>query len=143
MTQPKLFLATKGLVVHDGKVLILREAEAYVDGANIGKYDFPGGRLEPGEHYSDALEREVLEETGLSIKIGIPITVREWRPTVRGEEWQVVAMFFLCHATSSDVRLSKDHDVYEWINPREYEKYSLISNLKSVFEEYLKITKKF
>ena len=70
---PKLFLATKAFIIYEGKVLILRESGSYQDGTNAGRYDLPGGRLNPGEKYDEALAREVLEETGLTIKIKKPL----------------------------------------------------------------------
>ncbi len=136
--EPKLFVATKAVVVYKGKILILREAGSYVDGTNMGRYDVPGGRLHPGERFNEALEREVLEETGLRIQIGNPVAVNEWRPTVRGEQWQIVGIFFECEATSSEVTLSKDHDTFAWIDPKEYQSQHLIENLHPVFEKYLK-----
>lgn len=136
--EPKIFVATKAIVVYDGKVLILREAGEYDDGTNEGRYDVPGGRLRPGEQFAEALKREVFEETGLSINIGDPIAVGEWRPVVKEEPWQVVGTFFLCEAPVPAVKLSPDHDGYEWIDPKEYKKYPLIGNLENVFEKYLK-----
>ena len=136
--EPKLFIATKAVIVHEGKILILREAGSYAEGTNMGRYDFPGGRLKPGEHFSQALGREVVEETGLSVQIGNPIAVNEWRPIVRGKQWQIVGIFFECYALSAKVIVSTDHDAYEWIDPREYKRYNIIDNLKLVFEEYLK-----
>lgn len=135
---PKLFVATKAFILHEGKVLILRESGSYQEGTNVGKYDLPGGRLNPGEAVMDGLRREIMEETGLTVEVLGPLAVNEWRPTVRGEEWHVVGMFFLCEAVSSDVRIGEDHDAYEWINPRAYKEAGVIESLSVVFEAYLK-----
>src|SRR3989338_9321118 len=115
----KLFVATKAFIIHDNKVLCLKESAKYVDGANRGKFDVVGGRLKPGERFDESLLRETKEETGLDVTIGKPFCVQEWRPVVRGEQWQIVGIFFECHATSPEVILSADHDAYEWINPKE------------------------
>ena len=61
----KLFLALKAFLVHDGKVLVLRESPKNPIGTNAGKYDVAGGRLEPGERFDETLLREIREETGL------------------------------------------------------------------------------
>lgn len=90
--EPKLFIATKAIVVHNGKVLLLHESGSYQDGTNIGRYDLPGGRLHPGERFDEALRREVLEETRLEVEIKRPVAVNEWRPVVRGEQWQIVGV---------------------------------------------------
>jgi 8-oxo-dGTP diphosphatase len=135
--EPKLFVATKAFIVHEGKILILRESGSYAVGTNTGLYDLPGGRLEPGERFNDALKREVLEETGLEVEIGRPVAVNEWRPVVRGEPWQIVGIFFECKATTSHVVVSADHDEYKWIEPADYLNYPIIDNLKPVFEAFL------
>ena len=133
----KLFIATKAFVLYQGKVLILKEAGSYTDGTNTGKYDLPGGRLKPGEQFNEALKREVFEETGLDIEIGSPISVGEWRPVVRDEQWQVVGIFFKCISDTDVVKLSEDHDSFLWIDPKDYSNYPIIENLKFVFENYL------
>ncbi len=135
---PKFFLATKAFVEYNGKVLLLRESGSYKDGTNAGCFDIPGGRLKPGERYDEALRREVFEETGLRVSLGKVITVGEWRPIVRGEQWQIVGIFFECHAESDAVSVGSDHDSYMWISPGDFEKYNLIGNLKSAFANYLK-----
>lgn len=134
----KLFVATKAFIVHQGKVLILRESSKYEDGSNVARYDVPGGRIEPGQRFDESLLREIEEETNLNVKIGNPFFVNEWRPVVRGEQWQIVGTFFECEADSNEIVLSKDHDMYEWINPEDYKKYNLIENLHPAFEAYLK-----
>jgi 8-oxo-dGTP diphosphatase len=134
----KMFVATKAFIEHEGKILVLREGSAYADGSNAGKYDIVGGRVEPGQHFRDSLLREVDEETGLNVSVGAPFFVNEWRPTVRGEKWQIVGIFFRCEATGSQVRIGEDHDHFKWINPSEYEKEGVIENLYPAFEAYLK-----
>lgn len=133
----RLFVATKAFINLDGKVLILRESSIYEDGTNANKYDVVGGRLEPGEKFDESLLREVKEETGLIVSIEKPFFVSEWRPIVRGEQWQVVGIFFKCSIVSGNVELSQDHDDYQWMDPKEFEKYDLIENLKTPFERYL------
>ncbi len=133
----KIWVATKSFIVNNGKVLILREANKYKDGTNEGKYDVVGGRIDPGQRFDESLVREIKEETGMVVKIGKPFHVGEWRPVVRGEQWQVVGTFFECFSDTDKVVLSEDHDEYLWIDPKDYKKYNLIENLYSAFESYL------
>ncbi len=135
--EPTLFIATKAFIRYQGKILILRESGSYQDGSNVGRYDLPGGRLKPGERFDEALQREISEETGLSVTIGRPVAVNEWRPVVRGEPWQIVGIFFLCEAASDVVQLSEDHDAFEWIDPATYREHGVIENLSPVFTAYL------
>jgi 8-oxo-dGTP diphosphatase len=133
----KLFVATKAFVSFNGKVLVLRESSKYQDGTNANKYDIVGGRVEPGQRFDESLLREVQEETGLTVSIGKPFFVNEWRPIVKGEQWQIVGIFFSCSAESDKVTLSADHDDFKWIEPGEYNRLNLIENLKPAFEAYL------
>ncbi len=133
----KQFIATKAFIVKDGKVLILRESAKYEDGTNVSHFDLPGGRLTPGEHLADALRREVKEETGLIIHVGNTISVGEWRPIVRNEQWQIIGIFFECSTEDSTIILSQDHDDFQWIDPHDYKNYNLIDNLKPIFVSYL------
>lgn len=136
MSAPTFFLALKAFVERDGKILILREAGTYVDGTNAAKFDVPGGRLQPGEKFDEALRREVLEETGLTVSLGKPFHLGEWRPTVRGEQWQIVGVFVRCTADAGDVVLQGDHDEFLWIDPTKHREYPLIPNLHDAFEAY-------
>lgn len=133
----KIWVATKAFLINDGKVLLLRESSKYCDGTNASRYDVVGGRVEPGQRFDESLIREIKEETGLEVKIGRPFYVGEWRPMVRGEQWQIVATFFECKSESDQVKLSEDHDEYLWIDPKDYNKYNLIPNLLGAFEAYL------
>jgi len=137
--EPKLFVAVKAFIIKDNKILILRESQNYSDGTNKGKFDLAGGRIIPGQRFDESLIREVKEETGLNIQIRKPFFINEWRPIVRGESWHIIGIFFECLAESDKVKLSKDHDMYLWINPHNYNNYNIIENLKPVFEAYLKI----
>lgn len=133
----KFFMAHKGFIVHNGLVLVLHESSNNPDGTQTGRYGLPGGRLNPGEHFLDALTREICEETGLEVAVTTPLLVDEWRPTVRGEHWQIVGVFYLCTAITTDIVLSHEHDGFLWIEPSEHTKYNLIANEHAVFDAYL------
>lgn len=137
----KIFCATKAFIVYNGKVLLLKEAGRYKDGTNVGRYDVSGGRVEPGQRFDESLLREVCEETGLEVKIGRPFFVNEWRPVVRGEQWQIIGTFFVCFAESDSVILSTDHDSFVWIDPKDFKQYDIIENLIPAFESYLGLNK--
>ena len=103
----KIFVATKAFIIHKGKILLLKESSKYKEGANIGKFDIVGGRVEPGQKFNESLLREIKEETGLNVKIGKPFYVGEWRPSVNGEQWQIIGTFFECFAESDKVKLTQ------------------------------------
>lgn len=138
-----MFVAMKAFIVHQGKVLVLREASAYKDGAHYGKYDVVGGRVKPGQHFKESLLREIEEETGMKITVGRPFFVHEWRPIVKGEPWHIVATFFECRAESPEIKLSEDHDHFQWIDPQHYKEANVIENLYPAFEAYLETKNRF
>ena len=113
------FTAAKGVLVHNGKVLFLRESGSYMDGSNIGKYDVSGGRLNPGEGWIDGINREVFEETGLTVDTALPFFTGEWRVMRATEEWHIRAVFFAIPTDADQVILSIDHDHYMWVDPRD------------------------
>lgn len=133
----KLFVATKAFIICDGEILLLRESSIYKDSVHTGKLDVPGGRVEVGQKFDESLLREVKEETGLDVEIGKSFFVNESYPIVRGENWQIIRIFFECHSKSKDVRLSDDHSEFIWIKPEEYTQYNVIENLIPVFENFL------
>lgn len=57
---------TAGIIRKNGKILIAKRPNH----GNGGKYEFPGGKLEPGETMEDCLKRELNEEFGVDSKIG-------------------------------------------------------------------------
>ena len=55
------------VIEREGRVLICqRKAGQHY----AGKWEFPGGKVEPGEEFSHALERELAEELSISATIG-------------------------------------------------------------------------
>jgi ADP-ribose pyrophosphatase YjhB (NUDIX family) len=60
-----------GALVHDtaGRLLLIRRGHA----PHEGLWSVPGGRVEPGESLEAAVGREVLEETGLRVRVGAPV----------------------------------------------------------------------
>ena len=56
-----------GIIINQNKILIGKRKDKDIGG---GKWEFPGGKIEIGETNSEALERELYEELGISVKIG-------------------------------------------------------------------------
>ncbi len=56
-----------GIIINQNKILIGKRKDKDIGG---GKWEFPGGKIKVGETNSEALERELYEELGISVKIG-------------------------------------------------------------------------
>lgn len=104
-------------IIFNSKNQVLVLCEALRPGrTQAGKYGLPGGRVNTGEHYLDALHREVLEETSLNIQIGEIVYSGEWRPVIKGVTHQIIGMFFVCKIKSGVIKLSSEHNDYKWIS---------------------------
>lgn len=130
----KLFVAAKGVIYFNGKILLLRESKTYDEGTRAGKWDVPGGRITLGEKVVDGLFREVKEESGLTVTPEIVLDVYDHFATIKGEECHIVGIYFLCSAQKSEVVLSGDHDTFEWLEIKEALKCDLVSNIGEVIE---------
>jgi 8-oxo-dGTP diphosphatase len=133
-----LRVAAKAFIRNHGRFLLLREGAA--DGTQIGKYQIPGGMIEPGESYMEGLLREVKEETGLSVRPIIPIMVDGWMPTIEGVKHQIVAIFYLCDTDSEDVKLSHEHNDFVWVSPAELSSYEVPHPVPKLFAKYQELS---
>ena len=127
----------KAILVCDGKVLLLRKALYEGNGGKEGKWNTPGGRIEPGERWDEALKREIQEEAGIGdVTIKEPIYIGEWTPTISGVPTQIICTFLVCTTAQSEVSLNEEHDKYVWINPRDRGKYDILTPESDVIAKY-------
>lgn len=84
--RPTPVVAVGGVAVVDGALLMVRRAHP----PEAGHWTVPGGRVEPGESVTDAVERELKEETGLDVRCG---SLLGWAER-RGEDYHFVILDF-------------------------------------------------
>jgi 8-oxo-dGTP diphosphatase len=93
-----------------GEFLLLRRSEN--SRTNPGKWDLPGGKVNPDESLKEGVVREVWEETGISIVPGdIAGEVNFELPKKR-----VIAIVFNGGYVVTDVKLSDEHREYAWVS---------------------------
>lgn len=114
----KNILVVAALIKKDNNVLIARRSTG--DENVLGKWEFPGGKVEPNETEEHAIEREIKEEFELDIKANKYITnnVCEY-PTKT-----VDLRLYECEYISGEFKLH-DHSEYKWVNINELLNYDL------------------
>lgn len=114
----KNILVVAALIKKDNNVLIARRSTG--DENVLGKWEFPGGKVEPNETEGHAIEREIKEEFELDIKANKYITnnVCEY-PTKT-----VDLRLYECEYISGEFKLY-DHSEYKWVNINELLNYDL------------------
>jgi ADP-ribose pyrophosphatase YjhB (NUDIX family) len=125
-----------GVVIDNKKVVLLKNK-------SNGKFWFPGGGIELGERIEDALKREILEETGLNIKVGEMIFFKEnffyYQPL--DEAYHAFLFFFICKPNNKKIGKSTDFESKnpQWIKIMDV-KEEQISDLAS---DLYKLLRKF
>lgn len=94
-------------------------------------WDIPGGEVQPGETLSEALHREVYEETRLTIAVknfSYAFTNFSELPFR-----QTLQLIFECTYISGEIHLSpKEHADYAWIHQNDLVNYNIIEFLKKM-----------
>lgn len=83
-------LAVRALILHQDRLLLVN---AYPDGRS-DLWCAPGGGVHSGTSLPDNLQREVHEETGLTIAVGAPALVNEFHDPASG--FHQVDVYFRC-----------------------------------------------
>ena len=130
-------IGVKAVITNNiNQVLVLREAK-YDEGTNEGKWDVPGGRINPEEPILFALQREVREESGLEIEVNQLLGVAESFPVIKSETCHIVRIYYQCTKLPSELRLGSDHDMYEWVSLDNLDTKNYMSEVKEMIEKVL------
>jgi 8-oxo-dGTP diphosphatase len=95
------------VIITDGRVLACeRSAPAEV----AGRWEFPGGKVEPGETDEQALARECAEELGVRVEVGARVG-----PDVPLAHGRSVLRVFAVRLLEGDVPRALEHTSMRWL----------------------------
>lgn len=99
------------IFIQDGKVLACRRSPHKASG---GLWEFPGGKIEPGEDPKSALAREILEELGVHIEVG-----EHFNTSVTDTAQGAIQLECYIVESAEPPGQSTDHDQMAWVSRKE------------------------
>jgi ADP-ribose pyrophosphatase len=108
---------TAAIIVQQGKILLARRQKG---DALAGQWEFPGGKIEPGETPEQCLAREIMEEFGVTVEIQEFFAASTYR-------YQHIAIELLAYHTTyiSGTFQTFVHTELAWVAPEQLMSYNL------------------
>ena len=104
--EPNHFISVAAMVTNDkGEILLVKSPWR--------GWEYPGGLIEPGETFQEALHREVREESGVEIEITGFVGI------CKNIERNIVNIDFTARYLSGELRTSEESTEVIWATPEE------------------------
>lgn len=120
MMQAKLVLvAACALIDPDGRVLIARRPAGKQMG---GLWEFPGGKMEPGERPEETVIRELREELGIEVKEAClaPFSFASHSYA----DFHLLMPLYVCRRWEGAPQ-PKEHSALKWVRPKDLKDYPM------------------
>ena len=117
--------ATAAVIVHNNKTLIAQRVKDNF-------WEFPGGKIDPGETPDECIIREMKEELNIDIRIERSLGVLEG--TYRGIPMQVYAY---TAAWTGGTLMKHVHKDIKWVERKDIEQYPLVEEDKVILKQFL------
>ena len=101
-------------IIHDAAGRIFATQRGYGDFKDY--WEFPGGKMEPGETAEEALKREIWEELETRIVIERFVKTIEWDYP----QFHLTLHCYFCHVESGHLEL-KEHEAAKWLRKEKLE----------------------
>lgn len=111
------------MVIRDGRALLIKRGSPPLQ----GQWSIPGGTLELGESLQEGVRRELLEETGIEVKVLglIEVFDRIFRDTAGKIQYHFVIVDYLCEAVSGEASPASDVTQTAWVTQEDLQAYNL------------------
>ena len=108
-------LVVAGVVLREGPIMVCQRPGGV---HNALKWEFPGGKLEPGESPEEALRRELMEELSIEVRVGRVADAVYCRYPDR----DVLLLFYMCEILRGEP-VPVDCNAVEWAAPDQLPRY--------------------
>ncbi len=129
MARTEIVTITNMCMIYDGSKVLVQEK---VDDDYSG-ITFPGGHVEKGESLTDAVIREVFEETGLKISSPVLCGIKDWS---NDDGSRYMVLFYKTNKFEGQLSSSEEGEV-RWMELEEMKKGQLADRMDKVLEVFL------
>ncbi|MBD5403689.1 MAG: NUDIX domain-containing protein [Treponema sp.] len=121
------------IVYDDGKILIAHRNPV---GDMGGRWEFPGGKVEPGEDEKDSIAREMMEEFGVVAEAKEKISSIQFEH--RGEIFTLDAYLVVFEHNGMEKSFTlSEHTEYKWINASSVPDYEFVDSDLKIYPSVL------
>ena len=124
----KVTITNMCMIYDNNKVLVQDRIDDDYNGIT-----FPGGHVELGESFTDAVIREVFEETGLKISAPKLCGIKDW---INDDGSRYMVLFYKTDKFEGKLKSSDEGEVY-WLELQEMAKTNLADRMDKVLEVFL------
>ena len=123
-------LTMRGVIKNtDNEILILKRHPKSKTDPEM--WELPGGKVEKGEHFTNALIREIKEETNLDCEVG------DFCEAVQNDYMhkRTVQLIMYLENIEGDVKISEEHTEFMWADLEKIRSLEISSSLKKILEK--------